>query len=108
MRAVRSGVNILARSSKARLRRIAFSLDKRLRRKSHVGLDRALYGSDLHGVAETSKLPNQGALALLNCVQITAAGAMLYIANLLMEDLPDEPEQAMSNGPDCQFHSPSS
>jgi len=81
-----------ARSFEARVGRSVFSLDFRLRRKSHFDLDRALNGSDLHGVAEMSELPNQGALALLNRVQITAARTMLDIANLLMEDLPDEPE----------------
>src|SRR5579863_8405369 len=91
-RAVNLMIEVLARSSVARVRSRVFSLDNRLRRKSHFDLDRALYGSDLHGVAETSELPKQGALALLNCVQITAARTMLDIANLLMEDLPDEPE----------------
>jgi hypothetical protein len=92
MRAVDSAIYVFARSSEARVRRSAFSLDIRLRRKSHFDLDRVLYGSDLHDVAETSELPNQRALALLNCVQITAARAMLDITNLLMEDVPDKPE----------------
>ena len=96
MRAVNSGVEVLARSSKTRVRRIALSLDNRLRRKSHYDSGHILDRSDLDGVPEALQLANQRALALLNCLHIAAPRSVLDVANLVIENLPHDPEKAMS------------
>jgi len=58
MRAVDSDDYFLARSSRSARQENLFSLDFRLRRKSHLCWRRSLYGSEFDNIPETSKLPN--------------------------------------------------
>src|SRR4051794_8007560 len=77
----------------------------RLRRKSHYTLCRLLKGSDLNGVAEALQLTNQGASPPLQGMAVPTSRTMLDIANLLMEDLPDDPQETVRDCPDRQLHS---
>src|SRR5205823_14583145 len=61
--------------------------------------------SDLNAVAEPTKLSNQGSLTFLNDFGVSAAGAMLDVRDLLVENFPDDAEQTMSDSPDGQFGS---
>jgi allophanate hydrolase subunit 2 len=58
------------------------------------------YSGDLKAVAKPSKLADYGSLTLLNRFGVSASGAMLDVANLLVENFPDDAEQPVSDSPD--------
>src|SRR3954447_25246764 len=73
--------------------------------KTHFDSCDLLKGSDLNGVAEALQLTNQGVSPPLNGMAVPTPRTMLDVANLVMEYLPDDPEETVSHRPNRQLHS---